>query len=486
MFRSSSLAIFFLIGLGSQTLFSQAVPISSVPGLASTLVSNGCSGKSNLLCAVPNLYGPYGFVLPNPGIAGNFNLSFQAGFVAASATQLSVPALANPASGFVYQYDPQADLYTRTSQSLGPVMTERGETIGRHKFAFGTMYQRDTFTNLDGTNLKKLPGVSGTPTHPAGDPYLGDEAVSTQVSAQLKASIFTAFATYGLTNRLDVSVAVPFEQITFNLNSVVTIHRVPNGQPILIPNSSGAPTVTCCSTGGPGPYGPVYGNYFDPKNPGTSVVREFSNNQSTSQGDLYWDPSKSTASGIGDVTLRFKGNVYHNDTVSMALLTDVRLPTGDASNFLGSGTIGLRPLFAISVREGWFTPHVNLGYQWNGTSILAGDPTAGTKGRLPGFAIFSAGSDVPFSKYVAFSLDYLGQEYVNAERFQLFTGSGPQGTFSGIGPVGAHVYNVSAGAAGVKIAAFNRLLFTANIVYPFTKAGLTQKIAPLVGLSYVF
>ena len=488
MTKTSALSLFLFATAAIPDLLAQAVPISSVPGLAATLTPTACTGKTNFLCAVPNLYGPYGLVIPHPGVSPQFSLTLQSGIVAASAAQITTPALANPASGFVYKYDPQTDLFTRTSQSLGPVMAERGETIGRHKFAFGTMAQRFRYQTLDGVNLHNLPGIAlyTAGTAPAGDPYLAGELISARTSVDIRVNTLTAFATYGLTNRIDVSVAVPFAQISYDLNSIVTINRIPGAEPIVSPSTSGAPIVTCCSNGGPGPYGPVYASYFDPKNPATSVVHEFSNNQSTSQGDLYWNPNKNKAVGLSDITFRMKGNVYQDDKISFALLMDVRAPTGNAANFLGSGAIGLRPLAALSVRAGWLTPHINLGYQWNGRSILAGDPTIASSAKLPGFAIFSAGSDIPFSKYVAFSLDYIGQEYVNSPRFAVITANGPLGPAQTIFPQGNHVYNESGGSAGLKISAFNRLLFTGNVIVSLNSAGLRQHITPLAGVSYVF
>jgi hypothetical protein len=477
--------------------FPQAVPISSVPGLAASLpAASACTGKTNLLCAIPNIYGPYGLVLPHPGVSPSFQSTFQTNF-AATATQLTLLPPASPASGFVYEYDPQTGLYSRTSQSLGPVLTERGETIGRHKFSFGGTYQRFRFSKLDGVNLHNIPAVlpAVQSTVPAGDPYLAAQFISTQNSLDIKINQFTFNATYGLTNRIDVSVAIPFVQVGFNVNSVATINRIVGTEPILIPSgTAGQFVVSCCSNGGPGPYGPVYANYFNPANPAGSTIREFSNNQSTSQGDLYWNPSKNSAQGLGDITFRLKANVYRNETVSLALMTDVRAPTGDAANFLGSGTVGVKPVAALSVRAGWLTPHVNLGYQWNGSSILGGDPYLGTKGSLPGFAVFSAGSDLPISKYVTLSADYLGQELVNALRIgtTTFTSPGPLastgqvGTFRTIIPLTNQVYNQSDAAIGIKVSAFDHLLFTANAIIALNNSGLREKIIPLVALSYVF
>jgi hypothetical protein len=171
----------------------------------------------------------------------------------------------------------------------------------------------------------------------------------------------------------------------------------------------------------------VFANYFDPKNPASSTVREFSNSTPNlaNNGDLYWNPSKNSAAGIGDVTFRIKDNIYRNDKVSVAVLGDVRVPTGDASNFLGSGTLGLKPVVAMSVRTGALTPHVNLGYQWNGSSVLGGNPYLGTKGRLPGFGLFSAGTDIGITKWLTGSIDYLGQELINVPRISTTTYTSP-------------------------------------------------------------
>jgi hypothetical protein len=484
-----------LVAVFITPLFPQSVPISSVPGLSAALPpATACTGKTNLLCAIPNLYGPYGLVLPNPGIAPSFVSSFQTSF-AATATQLSLLPLANP-SGFVYQYDSQTGLYSRTTQSLGPVLTERGETIGRHKFSFGATYQRFRFQKLDGVDLHDIPAVlpAVKSSVPAGDSYLAGQFISTQNSVDLKMNEFTVFATYGLTNRIDISVAVPYMQIGFNVNSVATINRIEGTEPIVYPGPSGTPVVGCCSNGGPGPYGPVFANFFNPKAPATSIIREFSNNQSTLPGDLYWNPNKNTAQGLDDITIRGKANLYHDEKVSFALVTDLRLPTGDAANFLGSGALGVKPMAVLSFREGFLTPHVNVGYQWNGSSILAGNPYLGTKSTLPGSAVFSGGSDLPVSRYVTFSADYLGAELVNSPRIgmETFQSPGPLattgqvGTFQTIVPLGKHVYNQSDAAIGLKISAYEHLLLTMNAIISLNDAGLRQRVTPMAGLSYIF
>ena len=46
-----------------------------------------------------------------------------------------------------------------SSESLGPVLSERAETIGKGKLFLGFTFQRIGFDSMDGTDLKNLPLV---------------------------------------------------------------------------------------------------------------------------------------------------------------------------------------------------------------------------------------------------------------------------------------------------------------------------------------
>ena len=52
------------------------------------------------------------------------------------------------------------------------------------------------------------------------------------------------------------------------------------------------------------------------------------------------------------------------------------------------------PFAAFSAAFGAFAPHANVGYQWNGKSVLAGDVYADVKGDLPDQFIYALGSDL--------------------------------------------------------------------------------------------
>jgi len=472
---------------------STSVQISSVNGLAAVLPpTNACSGKQGLACAIPNLYGPYGLVLPNPTHAAHFLSTFQSDFSAldtAIATQLTLLPLASPASGFTYKYDPATGGLQQVKESFGPVLTERGETIGRHKFFFGATFQRFRFNKLDGIPLHNFPAVFSHEMdtfHDMPEPY-ETQFISTQNSIDLKVNQFTLFGTFGITDRIDLSVAVPILQIGFNVTSNATIERTLGTEPLGVVNGMFVP---CCSSG------PPYAHYFDPANQGTSITHTFSNDQFPFEqpGDLYENPSRNNAEGFGDVVFRLKGTVYRTERIRLALLTDFRIPTGDTNNFLGSGAYGLKPSAAVSIRTGWLTPHVNVGYQWNGSSSLAGDVLAGTKSKLPGFAFFSTGTDIGLGRRLTVAVDYLGQELINAPRVQSGTYNVESGyslasgqtSFPTIGTAGKQTYNQSNAAVGFKYNLYDRFIVSGNLLIALNNGGLRERIAPLIGLSYSF
>lgn len=459
---------------------------------------NNCSGASGLACAMPELYGSYGLVLPNSNYSARFDSSFEATLSAlntAIGTQMTLLPLASPASGFVYSFDAQTGVYKRSASTFGPILTERAETIGKGKLYLGATFQRFRFSTIDGYPLHDWPAVfthvPGTGPNGAAEPY-ESQFISTSNSLDLKVNQYTFFATYGLTNKIDVSVAVPLVQVGLNLFSTATINRTVDTEPALV-NGALQP---CCSNG------PPYANYFDPQNPAGSLTAVFSNSQyspdiytnPTKTNNLYWSPARNNAAGIGDVVLRFKGNVYKGERVAFSLLTDVRLPTGDAMNFLGSGAAGVKPFAALSVRTGPITPHLNFGYQWSGASILAGNVVTGTKADLPGVLIFSAGTDIGITHWLTGAVDYIGNELVNAPRVGVSTftstaplvSTGTTGTFPTIVPGGKDTYNQSSFAVGLKASVVDRLLVSGNLLFALNDGGLRQTVVPLIGLSYTF
>ncbi|MBV9302213.1 MAG: hypothetical protein JOY62_06400 [Acidobacteriaceae bacterium] len=499
MLRSLMKLTILIPALFCNLAVAQSLSVPVTPGLAAVLPpKNNCSGQSGLACVMPNLFGPYGLVLPNSNFPARFNSSFQSTFSAlndAIATQITLLPIASPASGFMYEYDSATGVYKRLPETFGPVLTERAETIGRRRLHVGVTFQRFRFDTIDGKPLHNWPAIFthevGTGPGGAAEPY-ETQFISSNNSLDLKVNQFTLFGTYGLTDRIDISVAIPFLQIGMNAASYATINRTVDTEPAIV-NGVLQP---CCSNG------PPYANYFDPANPATSLTNTFSNNQyapdvhtnPAKTNNLYWNPSRNSAAGLGDVTLRFKGRIYRGERVNVSLLTDLRLPTGDEMNLLGSGAIGWKPFVAVSLRSGPITPHVNVGYQWNGQSILAGNIITGTKANLPGYAFLSAGTDLGITRRFTLAADYIGQELINAPRVGVATytsqaplvGTGQIGTFATAAPLANQTYNQSNLALGMKTNIFDGFLVSANMLVALNDGGLREKVIPLIGVSYTF
>src|SRR5262245_30686409 len=106
---------------------------------------------STLSTLFEDIFGPNGLVLNSDDVqldgtnhAAHFNSAFQSEFRlmnVALTIQLATVPLPSPASGFTYQFDDATGTFVRTTRSFGPILAERGETIGKNKIAFGYSYQ---------------------------------------------------------------------------------------------------------------------------------------------------------------------------------------------------------------------------------------------------------------------------------------------------------------------------------------------------------
>lgn len=398
---------------------------------------------------IPDLYGPGGLTLPNPDHDAHFDSSFQQNFGpfnTAVGVQLSALPLPSSASGFTYTFDPALGVYNRSADSFGPILAERAETLGKGKFYVGFAYQHFKFASLDGLDMHRLPVVfqhiQSTP-----DPFIRRDLITTNNFVDAKIGQATTFFTYGLANRLDLSVALPLVTAQLDAVSAATVQRIGT--------------------------------------PGNNAIHYF-RDANGNPTDRKTFAGSASASGIGDVLLRIKGTAIDGRRAKLAAGLDVRMPTGDEYDFLGSGAAGLKPFIALSGKVGSVSPHVNFGYQWNGSSVLAGDVRTGAKGHLPNQFNWVAGFDAGMSKTFTLAFDVLGQSIMRAPRVQetQFVAANnatfPQISFH------RSTLNIVNGSVGFKVAPVSTLLISANFVFQMNDVGLRARVVPLVGVSYAF
>jgi hypothetical protein len=407
-----------------------------------------------------NLFGPNGLVVNSEAVlpdgsthSAHFNGAFQSNFTQfniALASQLTSLPLPSPASGFTYRFDSATGTFVRSSQSFGPILSDRAETIGKGRFSFGFNYQFFSFDNLEGIDLSRVPAVF---THD--DFQLGGgraDVVTTSNAIDASIGQWTGALTYGITDRFDVSIAVPVIQTRLHVLSAATIQRVGTGTLLDV-------------------------HFFrDP-----DAQRGLGSERTFEAGG--------SASGLGDVIVRMKGSVLQTTKQGLAAGLDVRFPTGDERNLLGSGAAGLKPFLAYSTVFGHVSPHVNAAYQWNGKSVLAGDPIEKVKAEVPDQLMVAIGADIGVTPKFTLTGDWLGRRVMDSPRVQ-------QVTFVAHGPTGMAEFDdiqftrgsfsASSAAIGFKTNVAGQLLVDFNLRFTIDDNGLTDRVTPLLGIEYGF
>jgi hypothetical protein len=465
MSRLMVLCSLLIISLSTAVLAQSPCPTQEVLGSAA-------KRSSDLVCVVPQVYGPGGLVgVDNGGplTSTRFHeVHFQASSInsfgpinAEIGVQLSQVPLASPVSGFIF-----ANGVMQEATSFGPVLADRAETLGKRRIFVGASYEYFNFDKSDSVNLKSFgavfqhelePTICATiPSTPCinGEPIYTNDIIATQNRIDIKVHQVTLVGTYGLSDKLDVSIALPIVDVRVGMTSNANIY---NFEP------------------------PPVNHTFAPitDNPQETYINQF-NAILTNNG---------SATGIGDLRLRGKYVAWRDakEKSAVAVGMDLRLPTGDAYKFLGSGTWGIRP-FVIYSYSARVSPHASAGFEGNGNSILAGTVTSQpvTKAQLPSVFTYSAGADASIRRWVGLSADYIGTSLLNAARIENSTFTDYKGLTHANVSTFTSTVNQANISLGAKVRPVARLLVTGNVLFRLNDEGLHFKPSPLIGVSYVF
>jgi len=379
-------------------------------------------------------------------------------------------------------------------------MTERAQVLGKRRVTLGAAYQYFDFHSIDGISMKQMPNVLG---HSKFDVPKGaaisqeNDYITNLNNLSLHLNQISLYVVYGISNRVDVSAELPIETIHFSAFSQDHIVRTVTCENTLDPATNGGSCNDAFSDLGEYHF---FGNPSTPAEAYNNVDWTFANG--------------GNASGIGDLILRAKGEVINGEKDVASAGVAVRLPSGDADNLLGSGTIGVQPFGAYTYRAR-VSPHALIGYQWNGQSILPGNPfgplsgsttTLGpVKRTLPPSLVYSGGVDVRLFDRLTVAADLIGQRYFSSHIPLTSDGqtqpSYNAGTFS-IGTYTSTANNQSSSSpelvyhgGGLQYRQHRRrredtsrarILLTGNITTRVDNGGLVARVVPLVGLSYAF
>jgi hypothetical protein len=437
------------------------------------------------------------------GIAGN---PHEAHFIAAE-TQFRAPFEINKAlvgqlgtfpngsssGGFVFNFDTATGLFKPASQSFGPGFAERALTNGQGRVGFGLNFQRLEFSSFEGVDLQNgdfafvlqhndCCAVAGNPLPDPEDPFFEGDLVKMAMSLKVKTDVFAPFVSYGLTNRWDLGVVVPVVRVELSPSITSTIDRIATGTNVAIHSWNGLGQ--------------------------TTKVESLSG----------------TSSGLGDIVLRTKYRFVDAPSGGVAAAVDVRLPTGDKENLLGTGAVQTKLQLIASTEFSRVEPHVNVGYTisrgelssalttftapssvnsstanpatLNQINSANGTSLASTL-KLPNEVNYTVGLDVAAHSLVTLSADLIGRTMLDSQRFGLTSqafqyrtaNSGALLTTSRdtLNTTGTGNLNLLLGVVGAKVnLPRTPLLLTASLLFPLTDAGLKPKVTPVVGLDYSF
>ena len=194
-----------------------------------------------------------------------------------------------------------------------------------------------------------------------------EDVVATTNAIEASVAQSTTFLTVGITDHFDISVALPIVSTNIKVVSDATIHRLGTTNPLT--------------------------HFFRQSDGDVGEERVF-----TAVG---------SAMGMGDVMVRMKHSVRKTASNGVAVGLDLRIPTGDEMNLLGSGTAGLQPFGIWSGTFQRVSPHANVSYKWNGSSVLAGNPARGESADFPDQVGYAAGADVSVNPRVTLAFDLL-------------------------------------------------------------------------------
>jgi hypothetical protein len=220
------------------------------------------------------------------------------------ASELATVPPSLSSAGFSYRFNSMLGTAERSSTSFGSFFTERSLTSGRGQAALGVNLRMAGYRRLDGSDLAD--GRFVTTAN-----QFRDEATPFDVETlalEIDSRILTFTGSYGVTDRLDLSAAIPLVELSMTGRRVNTYR-------------------------------------------GRETVQAVAD---------------ATSRGFGDVAVRAKYGLLTGATSGLAVAGELRLPTGREQDLLGSGTAAFSAVLIGSSEHGPLGYHGNLSLSAGG------------------------------------------------------------------------------------------------------------------------
>jgi hypothetical protein len=322
----------------------------------------------------------------------------------------SVP-LATASSGFLYRLNPQLGTVERATESFGGFFVERALTAGRGRASFGVSATTLEFNQLNGRSI-----TDGTLVTVAN--RFRDEANpfdTESLTLHIRSSTMTLFGSVGLTDRIEIGAAVPLVRLTLD-GQRANVYR------------------------------------------GTTFLQA---------------SGTATASGIADMAVRAKVTAFAVGGGGFAIAGELRLPTGDPLNLLGTGSTSVRVMAIGSAEHGPVALHGNAAIVGGGVS---------SEMDLGGAASLAVHPRVTLSGEIL-------TRHVS-ELHDIGLISAPHPTIAGVDTFRLAAGNTAATLAsaitGVKWNVTRTMVVGGHLMWSLTNGGLTAPLTPTLAFEYAF
>ncbi len=334
--------------------------------------------------------------------------------------------VASTVPGFSYVYDPNLQAFTK-SKRLGPVFSEKTETVGQGRFEVGANYLYADLDRVDGHEFGDTLGIQGFVQLPNGDIDVVAQAIRF-TSFRLVTNQINVYSTYGITDRWDVNILLPLMYTQLHARAQV-----------------------------------VYA-LLDSK---LNLVAQTSAQKIGTDADAF---------GAGDLLVRTKYRFTDGD-FSLAGALTIRLPTGNENDFQGLGDVTVTPTLIAEVPLGPVSFHGTLGFEVNA------DDLERTRAR------YTIGGAYQALDNLALLLDVLGSSSFVPDSFTLSghgLGFAPGIDTTGVNTAEVPQSNVVDLATGLKLSMGEHALFYIGAIVPLTRDGLRASVIPTGGIEVGF
>lgn len=332
-----------------------------------------------------------------------------------------------------------------------PIFTESSGTVGQGLFFVGTNFSYFDLSQIRGEALEDIAF--------AFQQNSGADIISVTMPLNITAGVFTLYGTYGITNRLDIGVAIPVVNLSIE-NAGTTFVVQGNESGCRYDVGEGGQGLNCIGAGG-------------------DEARDIT----VDLNGFFAEETMESETYLSTIAVRSKYRFpVSSEAGRLAAVLDLRLPLGRTEdNMLGENNFGARLTF-VGEYNGLssLTPYLNVGAQfWNGDPNNNLRLAAGFNQQITSTVFFAfdllAKLDLESDGFLFGLDDELGEDATAAERALVGT-TIPSVEYD-------HTLNAGLGAQWAITPSFQ---IYGSALFALLSRGLQAQIAPTVGAAIHF